>query len=329
MMPRKTCTILASFGGPRSQGEVSSFLRDLLTDRDVIRTRFPRFIEKPFFTFVAKRREKVVKKDYEMIGGKSPIYDDTEQLAATLSRHLGHPILCFHRYIKETHASFKKQLLEMNPEKINVFPCFPQFTYATSGSCARWFSKNLPLNVQSKLRWIKSYPAHPSFIHAHEEKIQRFLNAHQLNENEVFFLFSAHGIPKKYVAEGDLYEEECQATYSAIMKRFPKAQGILCYQSQFGKEEWLRPYTRDVCEDIGSFCQERKKIVIIPISFISDHIETLFEIETAYMPPLKEKGYLPFRVPCLTLEPLWIEAICSIMQQEDRLNNQMLIRPGF
>lgn len=317
------CTLLVNFGGPRNLKEVESFLAALLTDKDVIRTKFPRIIHNLLFTRIAKKRALKVSLDYESIGGKSPIYEDTEKLAEILREEK--TILTFHRYLPSTHELFIKKITTSSFEEIDVFPLFPQFTYATTGSIARWFSSHLPSSIVSKMRWIKSYPDHPLFVLAHRAHLLDFLKMHDLKEEETFFLFSAHGLPKTFVQEGDPYEEECRASFQAIMHYFPKTEGLLAFQSKFGKGEWLRPYMSELSLDILKLTN-KKNLIIIPISFTSDHIETLFEIEQEYLIPIRNQGIQALRVPALTLKKEWILAIKGILEQSGRCNTHDLVR---
>ncbi len=312
--------LLVNFGGPRDLDEIALFLKTLLSDRDVIRTRFPRFVHNWIFGRVAHKRALKMRSDYQQIGGRSPIYFDTEGLAATLSHRLQVPVLTFHRYLPATHADSLKKIKQA--KELTVLPLFPQFSYATTGSIARFFS----IFPYWKLRWIKSYAAHPSFIRAYQRRISDFLHEKNLREEETTFLFSAHGLPKIFVEEGDPYESECNFSFERVMQGFPRALARLCYQSKFGPGEWLRPYTNEVCERILEWHGGRKNIVFIPISFTSDHIETLFEVEKLYLPIIASKGLNAFRCPALNLEPYWIDALIEILKKTNLCNNQMLIR---
>ncbi|MBS4167423.1 ferrochelatase [Parachlamydia sp. AcF125] len=323
---KKKGYLLVNFGGPRSEEEIRPFLESLLTDQEVIRTGLPEFLHRFIFKRVAKKRAAKISKEYALMGGKSPIYEDTELLAECLREKLQAPLLTFHRYLPATHAGFLKSIEEMECDEIRVFPLFPQFTYATTGSVACWFERFLPSRITLKMRWIKSYAAYPTFIQAHQQHIQDFLAKNQLPEQEVILLFSAHGIPLQFVETGDLYPDECAASVSAVMQAFPHAIGRLAYQSKFGRGEWLKPYTVDVCEGIQKWCKGRSHVVFIPISFTSDHIETLVEIENEYMTKIRAAGLYAYRVPCLTLNPLWIQAIMELFERSDYCLNQMLVR---
>lgn len=326
-MPLQNCTksrvLLVNFGGPRSKDEVAPFLQSLLCDRDVVRTRFPTFFHNWFFSRIARKRAVKICEDYEEIGGKSPIYFDTEALAEALSNKLQVPVYTFHRYLPATHAESMRKIEEA--QELKVLPLFPQFCYATTGSIARFFSRFSP----KKLRWIKSYAAHPAFVGAYQRRIREFLIEKQLKEEETVLLFSAHGVPKTFIDEGDIYESECELSYREVMKAFPKAQGKLSFQSKFGRGEWLRPYTDETCEQALEWHQGRKNIVFVPISFTSDHIETLFEIEKLYLPIIASKGLNAYRCPALNQEEYWIDGLVEILQETNFCNNQMLIRKSL
>jgi ferrochelatase len=306
--------LLVNFGGPRHLDEIAPFLKELLCDRDVVLTRLPNFLHNLLFSRIAKKRSLKIREDYHLIGGRSPIYFDTENLAKILSEKLGSEVLTFHRYLPETHSQSKEKILKA--KELTVLPLFPQFCYATTGSIARFFSK-WPV----RLNWIKSYAAHPAFIRAYQRRIGDFLKEKNLKEEETLLLFSAHGVPKVFIEKGDLYEQECNLSYKKVKEAFPKAKTLLCYQSKFGKGEWLRPYTNEVCEEVAA-----KNVVFIPISFTSDHIETLFEIEYQYLPVVAKRGFNAYRCPALNLEPYWIDALVEIFSETNLCNNQMLIK---
>ncbi len=308
--------LLMNFGGPRDLEEITPFLSALLCDRDVVRTRFPPFVHNWLFRRVARKRAGKISHDYEQIGGRSPIYFDTEALAKALAVKLGARVVPFHRYLPATHAETLRKVSEA--EEWIALPLFPQFSYATTGSIARFFSKK-------PLLWIKSYAGHEAFVKAYQKRIGDFLREQNLREKEILLLFSAHGLPRTFVEMGDPYETECQLSYQAVMQAFPQAKSRLCYQSKFGRGEWLRPYTDESCEQILNWNEGRKHIVFVPISFTSDHIETLFEVEKLYLPILREKGLCAHRCPALNLEPYWIDALAEIANNNLLYNNDLLI----
>jgi ferrochelatase len=306
--------LIVNFGGPRTLEEVPSFLKELLTDKDVIRSGFPQVIHNLIFGRVARKRAAQVAEDYKLIGGGSPIYGDTEAIATELSKRLQIETVTFHRYLSATHADFMEKMKQ--PASTLVFPLFPQFSYATTGSIARWFDQKLSPSVVEQMHWVRSYPTHPSYIDAFQEIIHSFLKLHHLRQEEVILLFSAHGLPLEFIETGDSYQKECEASYAALVAAFPEALCRLSYQSKFGRGEWIKPYTDDVCKEITTWNRGRKTVVIIPLSFTSDHIETLFEIEYQYVAEIRRQGLTALRCPALNLEPQWFSAIEDVLRTE-------------
>jgi protoporphyrin/coproporphyrin ferrochelatase len=326
----KTAYLLVNFGGPRTLSEVEEFLIELLTDQEVIRTSLPAFLHRLLFTRVAKKRSRKVIPDYEAIGGGSPLFEDTEEIAKSVGEILGKDVITFHRYLPATHAAFLEKMKECeDAERICVFPLFPQFSYTTTGSIALWFKKHLPTKLQSKLQWVRSYPEHPSYIAVMQKCLSEFLQEAKLKEEETVILCSAHGLPKRYVATGDVYQKECVLSFDHLKRHFPSALFLLSYQSQFGKEEWIQPYTAEVCEQMCKWSKERNNVVVVPLSFTSDHIETLYEIEQLYLGSIRKNGLNAFRCPALNRRSDWIRAIVEIVSTMPKESNQRLLRSSI
>lgn len=325
-METKKTILLVNFGGPRSLAEVEPFLKALLTDREVIRTRFPQFLHNLIFSRAAKKRAKIVQHDYAEIGGRSPIFEDTESIAETLAQMRGIPTFTFHRYLPETHGEFIQKISKVQEEEIFVFPLFPQFSYATTGSIAKWFWEHLPKDIVNRLRWVRSYCSNQFYVACCQNLIREFLDEHSLKEEEVMLLFSAHGLPQTFVDTGDIYQSECELSFKEIVKAFPHAKHLLAYQSKFGRGKWLEPATVDVCEKIVENAGERKNVVFFPLSFTSDHIETLFEIEKLYLPIVAGKGYNAYRCPAFNRRSDWIQSIGRIVDSGHFSSTSSLLR---
>lgn len=315
----KRVNILVDFGGPRSLDEIESFLIELLTDKDVVRNNLWSPLHRYLFKRVAKKRVLKVLPDYQKIGGKSPLYENTELLKEKLQSLLNEETLVFHRYLPQTHPTFFSSVQRFT--SFRVVPLFPQFTYATTGSCAKFFARHLPDHLVQKMRWLKSYPAHPLFVRSWVSLIAPYL------EKDAFLLFTFHGVPEKFIHSGDLYLDECLTSYRAVMAFFPEYSSLYAFQSQFGPDTWIQPSTQEVCEKIERWAKPHQKIVVIPLSFTSDHIETLYEIDQIYLPILKANHYEAVRVPALNQTPLWIETLHQLFLSQDWCNTQMLIRP--
>ena len=182
---------------------------------------------------------------------------------------------------------------------------------------------------RSKLHWVKSYPTHPSYVWAMEQCLREFLEQNHLKEAETLLLFSAHGLPQSYICTGDVYEKECRQTFDLLKQRFPAALSHISYQSQFGKEEWIRPYTVEVCKRIEDYTEGRKNVVMIPLSFTSDHIETLYEIEHLYVQEIRKSGLNAFRCPALNRREDWVGSLAELFLSNESSSNAMLIRKNL
>ncbi len=319
--------LLVNFGGPRSLEEVFPFLRTLLCDQEVIRSGLPGWMHRWLFSRIAKKRSLKVTKDYASIGGKSPLYEDTEWLCTQLSERWRCPVWAFHRYLPSTHAALFARLESIRCGEIRLLPMFPQFSYATTGSAATYFSSKLPSTTLRRFRWVKSYPTYPNYIDVWERSIRDLLATHHIQEEELFLLCSAHGLPLEFIQSGDPYHLECSATYRALLSKFPKAQGVLSFQSQFGPAEWTRPYTRDLASSLGHQLPQHMKVIVVPISFTSDHLETLFEIEEEYLPPLRAHNIQAYRLPAFNRHPDWVTVLHELGKQEDLcVPHAMLVR---
>lgn len=315
--------VLVNFGGPRNQDEVYPFLKALLCDQDVIQTGFIKPFHDLLFSYIAKKRSKTVKEDYQEIGGASPIFFDTEKLAVELEKEFERPFICFHRYLPATHQEFFQKINQFKDKKILCIPMFPQFSFATTGSCARFFEQNLCGRLLENIQWIPSYATHSAFINAYSAQIKKVCLDNQLSLDQVCLFTSFHGVPRKFICFNDPYENHCQASFNALKAQFPESEHILAYQSKFGKGEWLRPYTIDLVEN-EPIWDASKHVLFVPLSFTSDHIETLFEVQEQYIEPLLKKGLKALRVPSLQGQSHWLYEI--IKDHMPYLSTSMLVR---
>ncbi len=305
-----TSYLLVNFGGPRSLEEVEPFLSALLTDRDAVDSILPKW----FFRQIAKRRAKSVGEQYAAIGGSSPIYGDTEAVAAELRKELGN-VVTFHRYLPATHEASLAAIEQLEGDKIVVFPMFPQFTYSVTGSIARFLHTHLSPETLKRTAWIKSYSTHPAFVALIQQMIGEFMDKNGLNPSETALLFSAHGLPQKSLRRGDGYDLQCEETVERVMEGFPGVLGRLAYQSKFGLGRWLEPSTQELCKNVDRWVGVRKNLIFVPISFTSDHLETLYEIERDYLPLVTEKGVEAYRLPAFNRRSDWVETIQKILHE--------------
>ncbi|EPP36543.1 Ferrochelatase [Chlamydia avium] len=312
--------LLANFGGPRNTQDCQAFLTSLLTDPDVTGGMLPSAIHKYLFTFIAKKRTKKVIPFYEAIGGRSPIYQDTESLAKILSSYLHAPVIPFHRYLEDTHTATIRKLEAFKNLRVLGVPLFPHFTYAVTGSIVRCIHKYLP---EANISWIAHFGNHPAFLSCIIDHIRKFLQSHDIPEDNCCLLFSAHGLPVKYIRKGDPYSQQCEHSFLAISQQLHPIETHLCYQSKFGFGKWLSPATQTICATLAT---SKKYVLIVPFGFTSEHIETLYEIEKEYLPILRQRGYVALRIPTIYNSVHWGETLATIIQNSPHTAYPELIK---
>lgn len=295
--------LLANFGGPRALWEVEPFLVALLTDPLVTGSFLNASVHRSLFTWIARKRTALLQRQYATIGGCSPIYEDTEKLAQQLSEYLQARVITFHRYLPNTHVRTITALTKTQGKIIGL-PLFPHFTYSVTGSIQKFFQTH----ITKPIHWIAHFGSHPAFISSLVSHILCFLKEQEIPRDDCYLVFSAHSLPKKYIKKGDPYESQCQASYRTLCREL-QIDSTLSYQSKFGYGRWLTPSTKQV---VNNLCSTKSHVVIVPFSFVSDHIETLYEIDRLYLPPLRLR-YQAKRLPTLAASPQWPYALASIM----------------
>jgi protoporphyrin/coproporphyrin ferrochelatase len=312
--------LLLNLGGPDKLDDVGPFLYNLFSDPEIIRLPFP-WLQKPLAWFIATRRTQKSQENYKQIGGGSPLRQITEAQGEALKEQLqvlGEDAKIYvgmrywHPYTEEAIASLTQDELE----KLVILPLYPQFSISTSGSSFRLLEQMW--KVDPKLQHIEytvipSWYKQPGYLKAMAELIAQELD--QLaNPDEAHIFFSAHGVPKSYVEEaGDPYQQEIEECTQLIMRTLNRTNShTLAYQSRVGPVEWLRPYTEDAIEELGH--QGVKNLVVVPISFVSEHIETLQEIDIEYRELAEESGIENFRrVPALNTHPTFVRALADLV----------------
>lgn len=301
----KTIVILCNLGGPRNLAEVKPFLFDLLSDPNVI--RLPFFL-KPFQKFLAKRivakRLPFSEQLYKDIGGKSPLVELTRIQASLLEKKINLPTFIFMSCGKPAEKELKEKLMGLNFEHAIILPLYPQYSTTTTKSSFEKMQKFFQQNfAQIKLTFINNFATHPKFVAAWTERIDSKLK-HNL---DVLLLFSAHGIPQRYVDSGDPYYEQVKSSVEAIMQNFEGYKYKLCFQSKFGPGKWLEPATDKLIESL----EANSKVLIIPISFVSDHVETIHEIGIEFKHLAESKNIKLERTPGLNASELFIECLAE------------------
>ncbi|MBI4468659.1 MAG: ferrochelatase [Acidobacteria bacterium] len=323
MNPR-TGVLLLNFGGPEKLEEVRPFLYQLFADPDVI--RIPTLLREPLARLISMLREKKSQSYYRRIGGGSPIRRITEEqgraLASLLKRN-GHDfgvyvgMQCWHPFIDATVETIRSDGIS----RLIVLPLFPQYSVTTTGACLAKLEKALGRfspDQRPSMTIIRQWHDHPLYVQTLAGMILEALDSACLNPvMETHVLFSAHGIPERYVKQGDPYVEQTRSTVELVMdrlgRRFPYQ---LTFQSRLGPVRWIRPYTDEVIGQLGR--SSVRRILVVPISFVSEHVETLYEIDVLYKELAARSGIEDFRrVPALNLRPDFIG--CLVRLVEERL----------
>jgi ferrochelatase len=294
----KTGVILLNMGGPDRLDDVEPFLFNLFSDRDIIKLG-PPFLQKFIAGIISRRRAPKSRSIYNRIGGSSPLKKITSQQAMALSDALsvhGNFIVSFAmRYWPPFAESALQEMKGENVSKLVVLPLYPHFSKATTGSSIKHLQASLtricpdvPVNI------IESWPTQPLYVQAVAENIIRGLK--DFNGARTAVVYSAHSLPVSFIAEGDPYVEHIRQSIEAI-EGITGIPGHLCYQSRSGPVEWLSPSTEEMIDKLAA--DGCRHILMVPLSFVSDHVETLYEIGMHYRELAGNKG-IELR-PCASL----------------------------
>jgi ferrochelatase len=311
--------LFLQLGGPETLEDVPAFLYRLFSDPDVIRVR-PALLRKAIAGAIALGRKKASRRLYASIGGGSPIRRLTEQQAAgteRLLREAGHEVLvraamtCSAPLVEDV----VRDLAAQGVLRFLAFPLYPQYSLTTTkGALERSRAAVRKFAPGGRLDELSSWPTHPLFVEAHAESIREQLARFPDPRPEaIHLLFSAHSIPKKLVTkQGDPYASEIQASIDAIKRRVPwTGPSSLAYQSKLGPVEWLGPPTLAVIRQLGAGGQ--RQVLVVPIAFVTDHVETLQEIDQLFAEAAREAGIPEFRrTPGLNDRPSFLKALADL-----------------
>ncbi|MEB3332892.1 MAG: ferrochelatase [Synechococcaceae cyanobacterium] len=318
--------LLLNLGGPERIQDVGPFLYNLFSDPEIIRLPFPA-LQKPLAWLISTLRAGKSQEAYRSIGGGSPLRRITEQQARELQSSLRQRGVEATSYVamRYWHPFTESAVADIKADEIDevvVLPLYPHFSISTSGSSFRELQRLRaadPAFSRLPIRCIRSWYDHPGYIGAMAGLIAREIGACE-NPASAHVFFSAHGVPKSYVEEaGDPYQREIEACAALVMQRLAADLGhanpfTLAYQSRVGPVEWLKPYTEDALQELGR--SGVSELVVVPISFVSEHIETLEEIDIEYREIAHEAGVAHFRrVPALDTDPLFIAGLSDLVEQ--------------
>jgi ferrochelatase len=310
--------ILFNLGGPDSPEAVEPFLRNLFSDPAII--SLPGFLRIPLARVIARRRAPLARAIYGHIGGRSPILEETQKQARALEQALAAPDIqarafvamrCWHPFSDGTALALKN----FAPDHIVALPLYPQYSTTTSASSFKdWDRAAKKARLNQHLTRICCYPDEPGFIAAAAAKIRAAM-ADPKPGLSYRLLLSAHGLPKKVVAGGDPYQWQVERTAAALVAALG-TDGLdwtVCYQSRVGPLKWLEPATDAEIRKAGA---EGKGVVVAPIAFVSEHSETLVELDIEYAKLARETGVPDYRrAATVGADPVFIAGLAGLVRR--------------
>ncbi|OFX02464.1 MAG: ferrochelatase [Alphaproteobacteria bacterium RIFCSPHIGHO2_12_FULL_66_14] len=314
----KIAIILFNLGGPDSPEAVQPFLKNLFSDPAII--SLPSFLRLPLASFISSRRAPKAKRIYDQIGGSSPILGQTEAQARALEEALGtgggsghewRGYVCM-RYWHPMTEAVVRSVKRFAPDRVVLLPLYPQFsTTTTDSSIKAWKAAATAAKLAVPTQTVCCYPDEAGFIAASVDLVKQGLAEAGAGPTRV--LFSAHGLPEKVIRKGDPYQAQVERTAEAIADQIAKQTGGLdwsvCYQSRVGPLKWIGPSTDAEIRRAGA---DGRSVVLYPLAFVSEHSETLVELDIDYR-RLAERSGVPVyrRVPAVGTHPSFIGGLAD------------------
>ncbi len=319
-MPKKIAVVLFNLGGPDSLDAVQPFLFNLFCDKAIIT------VPNPFRYFIAKlissKRTHQAKEIYSQIGGRSPILFETEAQKKALEKKLNgnkneYKVFISMRYWYPFSYETIEDVKKYSPDEIILLPLYPQFsTTTTESSVDDWGAQAKKIGMNIKTNIVKNYFFEENFIKSHSSLIKKLYK----NSEKLRILFSAHGLPKKIVEKGDPYQRQVEKTVELVVKdlAIENLDYVVCYQSRVGPLEWIGPSTESELERAG---EEKVSVMVVPIAFVSEHSETLVELDIEYKKLAMDSGVKNYyRVPTLSTDELFIKSLAEICLNSDKFS---------
>lgn len=307
----KRAVVLFNLGGPDRPEAVEPFLFNLFNDPAIIRLPGP--LRWLLAKLIARVRARKAQEIYARMGGGSPLLSNTEAQARALEARLGPDWRCFvaMRYWHPFAAEAARSLRDWGAEEVVLLPLYPQFSTTTTGSSlADWKRQGVGLPT----RIVESYPCEPGFVRAVAELVMAGLSGFG-GEERPRILFSAHGLPKKIVEAGDPYPAQVAETVSAVRAALDlrDPDWLIAYQSRVGPLEWIGPAVEAEIDRAG---RDKVPLLVVPIAFVSEHSETLVELDIEYRRRAEHAGVPSYRrVPTVGTNPHFIEALAQLVER--------------
>ena len=312
----RTAVVLMNLGGPDRLEAVQPFLFNLFSDPAIL--RMPALARLPLARIIAWRRGRVALEIYRKLGGGSPLLANTEAQARALEAVLGPLHRCFvaMRYWDPTSEQAAREVADWAADEVVCLPLYPQFsTTTTASSLAAWRVSAKRRGIDYPTRVVCCYPADPGFVEAIAGLIRPALDVAAGYGKPPRLLLTAHGLPKRIVQAGDPYPDQVETTAAAVIAALnqPGLDWTICYQSRVGPLEWIGPATDDEIRRAG---KDGVPVVVAPISFVSEHSETLVELDLDYRDLAVASGVPAYhRVPTVGIEPGFIRSLAALVRR--------------
>ena len=315
---KKVGVVLFQLGGPDSSAAVEPFLYNLFCDPDIIDFFGAWFARRPLARWIARRRAGFVRAHYDAIGGHSPIRALTERqaraLEAALAPHCDARCFIAMRYWRPLTAEAARDVNAWGAQELVLLPLYPQYSFATtSSSLKEWKRLYHPNGTQPATHLIEQFFDHPLYLQSVAEQIALALTRFK-EPGRAYIVFSAHGLPLSLIERGDPYARQVEATVRGVTQRGAWGnQHLLCFQSKVGRRQWLSPSLTETIERLARAGE--KQLLIVPIAFVTEHIETLHEINIEAREQALHLGVEQFEMmPAVGDSPTFIAALADLVR---------------
>lgn len=310
--------VLFQLGSPDSPEAIEPFLYNLFSDPDIIDFPLAKLARRPLARLIANRRAAHVAQHYAALGGKSPLAELTRRQAAALEaelrRDLDARVVIAMRYWHPLTEEAIAELERFAPDEVVLLPLYPQYSKTTTGSSLKeWARRSPPNGWRPRVYTIRDYHDDARYIDALAASVEAALAGFG-DPAAVDVVFSAHGVPVEVIAAGDPYQRQVERTVELVWARggWP-ARRRLAYQSKVGPSKWLRPSLRETLEKLGR--SGARRVLVAPVSFVSDHVETLYEIDIVHRHLARRFGIEEFRLtPGLNDSPRFVQALAGLVR---------------
>jgi ferrochelatase len=317
MSSNKTGVVLFQLGGPDSLEAIEPFLYNLFCDPDIIDFPFARLARKPLAKLISTSRAKHVQHHYAEIGGKSPILDFTRRQAVALERELRRDldakVVIAMRYWHPMTDAAIAEMAAFRPDEIVLLPLYPQYSKTTTGSSVNEWNRRLKQAGAAPTRLIETFYQDSAYLDSVVSAINACLDPRD-DLADFDIVFSAHSVPIAVIDAGDPYQRQIEHTVDLVWERggWP-ARRHTCYQSKVGASKWLRPSMHETVKKLAA--DGSKHMLVVPISFVSDHVETLHEIDIEHREQARGLGIEDYRMmPGLNDSPDFIRALAGLVR---------------